>query len=300
MNEVLACQKKTIERIKANWGPFLVKRRERLVQRERNGSAAEKVAENIVEDLLTTVLDWPIDSLNHQLGRADIVLTRLGIKHLVIEVKRPGSLVWNVASVHAALEQARGYADRQNVRCVAVSDGEMFYAADIRGGGLDARVWAKLDDETPPESLWWLGVHGIYRERADRSDAALREPIKPKCEPDDSLRPPDQGLLHRKYHLPARCFAYVGDSTKPSTWKLPYRLIDGSVDKSRLPKAIQAILTNYRGAGVRTIPEKHVHDVLSRLREGAAEIRKTPEQTCDLAEIYRLLDQAVKQRTPEG
>lgn len=299
MNENPAYQKKTIMRIRANWRPFQEKRRERLVQRERNGTAAEKVAENIVEDLLTMVLDWPIDSVNHQLGRADIVLTRLSVKHLVIEVKRPGSLIWNVVSVHAALEQARGYAVQQNVRIIAVSDGQMIYAADIRGGGLEDRVFAKLDDETPAECLWWLGVHGIYRDRIDRSDAGLRTLVKPKCDLDDSFVSSDTCLLHPKYHIPAHCFAYVGDSNKPSTWKLPYRLIDGSIDKKRLPKAIQAILTNYRGAEVKMIPEKHIRDVLARLSAGAAEIGKTPEQTCELADVYRLLHQAVKQYCPE-
>ncbi len=52
------------------------------------------------------------------------------------------------------------------------------------------------------------------------------------------------------YQLPASCFAYVGDPAHPGTWKLPYRLIDGSIDERRLPKAIQAILSNYRGVKV--------------------------------------------------
>ncbi len=299
MNESPSYRKKTIERIRANWRPFQEKRRERLVQRKRNGTAAEKVAENIVEDLFTTVLDWPIDSVNHQLERADIVLTRLSIKHLVIEVKRPGALIWKIASVHAALEQARGYAVKQNVCSIAVSDGQMIYAADIVGGGLEDRVFAQLDDETPPECLWWLGVHGIYRDRYDRTDAGLRILVKQKCDLDDSFGSSDPSLLHPKYHIPAHCFAYVEDPTKPKTWKLPYRLIDGSIDKKRLPKAIQAILSNYRGAGVKMIPEKHIPGVLARLSAGAAEIGKTPEQTCDLADAYRLLDQAVKQYNPK-
>ena len=49
------------------------------------------------------------------------------------------------------------------------------------------------------------------------------------------------------YQLPASCFAYIGDPAHPGTWKLPYRLINGSIDERRLPKAIQAILSNYRG-----------------------------------------------------
>ena len=40
------------------------------------------------------------------------------------------------AAVHRALEQARRYADEQKVTCIAVSDGVMFYAANIEEGGL--------------------------------------------------------------------------------------------------------------------------------------------------------------------
>ncbi len=47
------------------------------------------MAEDILEDLFTTVLDWPLTDLNNQVRYADPVLTRLGIKHLIVEVKRP-------------------------------------------------------------------------------------------------------------------------------------------------------------------------------------------------------------------
>ena len=55
-------------------------------------SPVEKVAENILEDLFTMVLDWSLDDVNLQVGRADVVLSELGIKRLVLEVKRPGTL----------------------------------------------------------------------------------------------------------------------------------------------------------------------------------------------------------------
>jgi len=59
------------------------------------------VAKNILEDLLTTVLDWSVGDLNNQVEYADLVLTRLGIKYLVIEVKRPGALAWNRRAVES-------------------------------------------------------------------------------------------------------------------------------------------------------------------------------------------------------
>jgi len=123
----------------------------------------EKVAENILEDLFTRVLDWILADVNLQVGRADIVLSELGIKRLVLEVKRPGALAWHRPAVGAALEQALGYAASQKVGAVAVSDGRMLYAADVAHGGLRDRLYVNLDVSEPPLQLWWLSVHGIYR-----------------------------------------------------------------------------------------------------------------------------------------
>ena len=71
------------------------RRTERLAQGELYGHPAEKVAETILEDLFTGPLDWALGEIAYQVGYADIELTRLGIKHLVVEVKRPGALAWN-------------------------------------------------------------------------------------------------------------------------------------------------------------------------------------------------------------
>jgi hypothetical protein len=68
-----------------------------------------------------------------------------------------------------------------------------------------------------------------------------------------------------KDSLHSSCFAYVGDANDFATWKLPYRLAGGSVDLKRLPKAIQCIIGNYRGAQVSGIPEPAIPDVLGRL-----------------------------------
>jgi len=53
MVEDLASHRRSVERIRSNWPTFLEKRKERLKQQERLGVAAEKVAENILEDLFT-------------------------------------------------------------------------------------------------------------------------------------------------------------------------------------------------------------------------------------------------------
>jgi hypothetical protein len=69
--------------------------------KKRHG--AEKVAENIIEDFFTVALDWSIETFNHQLNRAYMVLSRLGQKRLLIEAKRPESLAPASASLDKAL-----------------------------------------------------------------------------------------------------------------------------------------------------------------------------------------------------
>ncbi len=148
----LASYRRCAKRIATAWPTFAAQRSERLKQ-GLFGTPVEKVAENILEDLLTKVLDWDLAGVNLQIGRADIVLSDLGIKRLVLEVKRPGSLAWHEAAVKKALEQAVRYADNQKVPTVAVSDGQMFYAADVAHGGLRGRLLTSLDVEGPPIEL---------------------------------------------------------------------------------------------------------------------------------------------------
>ncbi len=297
--EDLATYRHCVERIATRWAEFSSKRRERLAQQERHGTAAEKVAEDIVADLFTDVLDWTVADLNHQVGYADLLLTRLGVKYLLLEAKRPGALTWSSTAVNAALDQACRYAAEQHVRVVAVSDGTMLYAADVAQGGLEDRVCARLDAADAPCTLWWLSVHGIYRDRDDRSDASLSllardsANVSAAGEGDASAR--GGQLLHHKYHLPASCFEYVGDASDPATWHLPFRCGDGAVDRARLPKAIQAILTNYRGAKVSSVPEAAIPGVLRRLADAAAELGRMPSQSPDTSAVYRKLAETLEQ-----
>jgi hypothetical protein len=293
----LASYRHCAERIQAAWPDFLTKREQRLEQQRRLGEACEKVAENILEDLFTTVLDWPLTDFNNQVEHADIVLTDHGIKRLVVEVKRPGSLAWSRRAVENALAQAMRYAGEQKVKGVAVSDGLMLYAADIADGGLRDRVFVSLFGNDPPLDLWWMGVQGIWRERQVNQGAELRllpeEPVEAEHATPTTEAP--ECLLHPKYHLPAQCFAYVGDYSKPHSWKLPYLLADGAVDVKRLPKAVQAILSNYRGAKVSGIPEEAIPAVLARLARAARQAGHMPPEACNPAPVYRQLAEALEQ-----
>ena len=292
----LASYKKCIDGICEKWNSFLEKRSKRLLEQLRHGGvAAEKVAENILEDLFTEVLDWTVGNIDHQVGYADIILENLGIKYLILEVKRPGYLAWNRKSVESALEQVRRYADEQRVKSIGISDGIMLYAANIEHGGLKDRVFISLESPDPPKQLWWLSLHGIYRPREDVEDAALR--LLPEMQKEEiaQAEAPSEELLYPKYKIPARCFAYIGNASTTSSWRLPYLLADGSIDLKRLPKAIQAILSNYRGIKVSGIPETDIPDVLIRLAKAAASIGKMPFQMGETAEIYQQLHSALEQ-----
>jgi hypothetical protein len=169
----LASYKRFETHLATNWPTFSAKRSERLRQQGRFGEASERVTENIVEDLFTVALDWKLGDINNQVDYADIVVTRLGIKYCIVETKRPGALAWNRAAVHNALEQARRYADEQKVTCIAVSDGVMFYAANIERGGLHDRIFVSLESKEPHNDLWWLSEHGVYRPRIGPQDEPL-------------------------------------------------------------------------------------------------------------------------------
>ena len=286
----LASYRHCLERIEANWPAFAARRRQHLRQGLFD-SPVEKAAEEILEDLFTMVLDWSLDDVNLQVGRADVVLSELGIKRLVLEVKRPGALLWHRRAIEAALDQARRYAAEQRVGAVAVSDGHMLYAADVVGGGLCDRVLVALDLDAAPRELWWLSVHGIYRPGPTNATELTR---LLDVTPVSASEAPADGLVHPKYHLPSRCFAYVGAANEVHTWKLPYLLLTGVPDTKRLPKAIQSILSNYRGAKV-DIPREQVGDVLVRLAIAAAILRKLPCQCTEPSPAYVEAHQALEQ-----
>jgi hypothetical protein len=135
---------------------------------------------------------------------------------------------------------------------------------------------------------------GIYRARTQVE--GLAPPLLPEEPPQKPVADQvlTEELLHHKYHLPARCFAYVANAADAGTWKLPYLVKDGSVDAKRLPKAIQSILTNYRGAKVGAVSEAAIPDVLVRLAQAAARIGKFPTRADSSALVYRQLTIALE------
>ena len=290
----LSGYKKFSESLIDNWEDFSSKRNQLLTQQIRYGSAPEKIAEDIVKVFLSTALDWSIGDINNQVQYADIVLTSQGIKRLVIETKKPDSIN-NQMQFNKAITQAHNYATKQRVNCIAISDGNLFYAADIVNGGLKDRINIKLSAKEPSPNLYWLSVDGIYRLVENLDDANSHENNFIEVCDNYDLASGNQLLIHPKYKVPAYCFAYVGNSLKTTTWKLPYRLINTKPDEKHLPGAIRAILTNYRGAHNKSIPEAAIPDVLVRLGKAAYEAGKMPGQTRVPVNTYQLLYEAISQ-----
>jgi hypothetical protein len=307
--EELASYRHCREQIGDSWERFQGRRRQRLEQRERFGRVAERVTENILEDLFTAVLDWPLADVNLQVGYADMLLTRLGVKQLIIEAKRPGALADNPRAAEQALQQACGYAREQKVHNVAVSDGRVIYAAEVLEagkdgtGGLHPRCFAMLDREDPSESadeLFWISRHGIYRPARQRPQGTALPENWENAFGGAGILTVSEELLHPKYQLPSRCFAYVGDAEDPRSWHLPFLHTDGEVDGRRLPKAVQSILTNYRGTTLTSVPEAKIPDVLVMLACAATSAGKMPSQCESAAAAYVQLAEALEQMGRAG
>jgi len=62
-----------------------------------------------------------------------------------------------------------------------------------------------------------------------------------------------------------------------------------------LPKAIQSILSNYRGVKVSGIPEQDIPDVLVRLARAAVSLGKMPHQSGETAPVYKQYAEVLEQ-----
>jgi hypothetical protein len=302
--EGLTQYRECVERIRSGWNGFIERRGQRLEPHPNlPGSPSEDAAKAVLHDLFTSVLDWPLSGVCGEVSDADIVLTDHGIRWLIVEAKRPGALAWDRRAAERALDQAARYASKQGVDRVAISDACMLYAADLAEGGMQDRIFVSLFCAQPATDLWWISVQGIWRPRADRANAELALlPDKAVVTPPGAgERDPGATLFHHRYSkLPACCFAYVGDYSDTHTWKLPYLAADGTVDAKRLPKAIQCLLSSYRGKRVEGIPERAIPSVLRRLARAAEQAGHLPTQASGTASVYRQLAGVLKQFDPQG
>jgi len=294
-HHLLASYQRCVNNVQARWNDFLRARTNMLSPAQRFGRVAEKASENIVGTLLTTVLDWSDRDLNWQLDYADLVVTNNFFKHLVVETKRPG-LLWSESERLRAIEQARGYALEQKINRLAITDGELLFATNVENGVWTPRVSVNLSACVPPcEELWWLSKDGIHRPHTITHEEFFPPDFVQVASLHDETGPAETDLLHPKYHIPAGCFAYVGNPNRTSTWSLPYLLADGTVDTKRLPKAIGALITNYRGTKVKSIPDEAMPEVFRRLARAAETAGKMPRPGVRSPEVYEQLATIIAQ-----
>lgn len=104
------------------WPTFLERRCERVTQATRNVKAAEKVAENILEDFFTVSLDWKIEELNNQVRHTDIILTHNGIKRLTTKLPLSTKMQVSPALEHV-LNKAQQLPARFNQQRVRLTSG---------------------------------------------------------------------------------------------------------------------------------------------------------------------------------
>lgn len=175
----------------------------------------------------------------------------------------------------------------------------IFYGADLTDGGMRPRVFFDMaQQEAPSDSLWWISVAGIYRPCEVAPD--LSSLTSPRIGSEETTSSAGESLLHPKYGIPARCFAYVGNPGRTSTWKLPYLLEDGTADLKRLPKAAQALASNFRGVKVGGIPDEAIPDVFRRLGKAAEIAGKMPAPGVAVAPIYQQLAEILDQLAAAG
>ncbi len=291
--ESQAKYKKFIERLNTNWSLFIQKRKALLSQQERFGKAPEKITENIIFHLFTEVLDWDIKDINYQIDYADIEITKLGVKRILIEAKRPGGISWNMKQIEKHIAQALRYAYKQKVSIIGISDGNKLYMLNVKGGLTEPRIFISLDEDLPHEDLYYISVNGVDKEKNINID--FKNSKKEVLGKYDSTDTNSDELLNKQYKLPARCFAYVGDPNNPYTWKLPYLSLDGSVNVARLPGAIGCVVTNFRGLQVKTIPEKEIPQVIIKLAKATKSVGKLNPDNPKMANCYKQLYNAVDQ-----
>ncbi|WP_414039289.1 hypothetical protein ACJU26_08660 [Acidithiobacillus sp. M4-SHS-6] len=247
------------------------------------GTNSEKVAENILGYFFHQVLGWPVSSLVWQVNRADLILTHRMRKYCIVEVKKPGQLASRRA-FRKALAQGIGYAKKERVSKVAISDGTRLYAADIHQFGHTTRLWTRLDTVVPDEhQLWRLNFSGIRQDDFGdtQEDLVFPEDYFDIIDTDYW----DEDILTLK-GLPSWCFAYVGNPEDTRTWKFPYLTVHGEVDRIRLPKVVSALVSLYQGRKKPEIPVEALPSVYRILWNAVQAVDKVPGLENPVPPIY--------------
>lgn len=227
----------------------------------------------MLERLLSDVLGYEPDQIDREPDHADFLLLYRGVKLMVIETKD-----WDVfhkqEALDAALLQACTYAKRHRVQYIAAFDGVRLVLGERAGNEIRLKIELCIDEDEPHENLFFFSHYGLSKLPKDVMRAL---PISP-----NEVAAVDMNLSEYKTHhgvkLHYSCFAYIGDLRAKSTWKMPYRNEDGSVDTRRIDKAVNYLFSpgGYRGATAResSVPQAAQPEVARKLAIAYQEIGK--------------------------
>ncbi len=236
-------------------------------------SLSERDVEAVFESILLGPLGYSPAQLDRQPDFADYVLLSRDLKIAIVEIKG-----WEAFHIpdnqRKALEQAAGYASRHRCKNIMAFDGKTMALAECGQDAINILFEVLVDTADPADELFYFTEYGLSK-------------LPGQCISSFSYTPAPQPNEFKKHHgidLHYSCFAYIGDLRDKSTWKMPYRNADGSVDTGRIDKAVNFLLSpgGYRGATVsdRSVPEAASVDVAKKLARGYREIGKLDDQHC--------------------
>jgi hypothetical protein len=241
------------------WPAFCQLRHDTAGQTEAGRRLSERDVEFMLEALLTGPLGWAVGQLARQQDFADFALIDRGLKLAVVETKGFG-VFRDPAQADDALVQGARYADRHRTRLIWACDGCQLVLAsrEPMAEGINVHLRVPLDLPEPPPELYFFTHYGLFR-------------YPPQILRTIAYSATEDEALFRRHHgeaLHYSCFAYVGDLRDKSTWMMPYRTADRSVDTARLGHAVNFLLSpgGYRGQKAETTRVPQAATLLCALR----------------------------------
>lgn len=238
------------ERIAEEWEGVCEYANATLDSRRHGQTLQEADVEQLFERLAGDLLGYGPDRIGRQQDYADRTLHGQGMKLAVVEIK-PYRAFETDGELEDALVQAARYADRHRTPNLVAFDGRELVLALRRRDRDDVAVALRLELDyaaaDPPADLFYVTHFGLFRYPKEEVRTVAYDAA-------------DDAELHRSHHgerLHYRCYAHVGDLTRKTTWKLPYRDADGSVDADRVGHAVNYLLSpgGYRGNTADESPE---------------------------------------------
>lgn len=279
----------TKQRIEDLWESFQTYRTGTESHNFRGRMLNESDVRAVLERLLTDVLGYEPSQIDREPDYADFLLLYRGVKIMVIETKDWG-VFKNEEDLNGALRQAFTYAIRHRVKHIAAFDAERFVLAECGANEIMVKLETRINTEQPNNDLFYFTHYGLSK--LPKNILSTIECTQSEVAA-SATASKDEYKTHHSVKLHYSCFAYVGDLRSKSTWKMPYRNEDGSVDTGRIDKAVNYLFGagGYRGVKAResSVPEAAQPEVARKLALGYQEIGKW-EDNSHLKSVQTLWD----------